>query len=266
MASPFPGMDPYLEAKEIWHGFHHLLADEIMAQLNSKLGPKYYADVEVRAVIDEVGISTTHTIYPDAAVLEGATQEVATGAVVAIAPAPIKRTAALPEQFKLRTVQVFVTETQTLVTSIELLSPVNKRGTGLQAYRDKRRRILQTDVHLMELDLLRGGERPGWEVAAPHIDADYILLVNQASDGDERISEIWPVALNQPLPLLPVPLLFPDPDVPLDLGAALNTVYARAVYARRIDYRKSVPAPELRPSMAAWLVEYAPDVNNEAQE
>jgi hypothetical protein len=41
-------MDPYLEAPEIWHGFHHLLADEIIAQLNARLSPRYYADVEVR--------------------------------------------------------------------------------------------------------------------------------------------------------------------------------------------------------------------------
>ena len=29
MPSPFPGMDPYLEAPEIWRGFHHVLADKI---------------------------------------------------------------------------------------------------------------------------------------------------------------------------------------------------------------------------------------------
>ena len=220
-------MDPYLEAREIWHGFHHLFADEIMAQLNSKLSPRYYADVEVRTVLEEAAVAATQTIFPD--------------------------TAALPDLFKLRTVQVYTTGTQTLVTSIEILSPVNKRGSGLQEYREKRRRIMQADVHLVELDLLRGGERPGWEVNAPPIDSDYILLVNRASGGEARISEIWPVALDQSLPLLPVPLLFPDPDVPLDLGDALSNVYARAVYARRIDYSQPVPPPELRPAMAAWL-------------
>ena len=253
MVSPFPGMDPYLEAKEIWAGFHHLLADEIMAQLNAKLSPKYYADVDVRTVLQEVGVSETHIIYPDAAVLEVPPAEGATETAVAIAPAPIKRPAVLPDQWKLRTVQVYVTETQWLVTSLEVLSPVNKRGSGLQAYREKRRRILQSDVHLIELDLLRGGERPGWEVNAPPIDADYILLINRAGEGDVRISEIWPVHLNQSLPVLPVPLLFPDPDVPLDLGEALRNVYTRAVYARRIDYRQPLPAPEIRPAMAQWL-------------
>ena len=153
MTSPFPGMDPYLEAKEIWHGFHHLLADEIMAQLNSKLSSRYYADVEVRTVLEEAGAAATQIIFPHTAVLEVAPRGAETGPAVAIAPAPIKRTAALPDLFKLRTVQVYLTETQTLVTSIEILSPVNKRGSGLQEYREKRRRIMQADVHLMELDL-----------------------------------------------------------------------------------------------------------------
>lgn len=46
----FPGMNPYLEDPNLWPGFHHLLADEIVAQLNAHIGPKYFADVEVRTV------------------------------------------------------------------------------------------------------------------------------------------------------------------------------------------------------------------------
>ena len=70
MASPFPGMDPYLEAPEIWRGFYHSLAYEIIAQLHAVLGPRYYADVEVRTVLEEVGVAATKTVYPDTAVLE----------------------------------------------------------------------------------------------------------------------------------------------------------------------------------------------------
>ena len=161
MASPFPGMDPYLEAPEIWRGFHHSLADEIKAQLNAVLGPRYYADVEVRTVLEEVGIATTKTVYPDAAILETVPVTSSSATAVAIPAAPIQRLAMLPEEHKLRTVQVRETATDTLVTAIEILSPVNKRGDGLHLYRAKRKSLLRTDVHLIELDLLRGGERPG---------------------------------------------------------------------------------------------------------
>src|SRR5215475_558637 len=253
MPSPFPGMDPYLEAPEIWHGFHHLLADEIIAQLNALLSPRYYADVEVRTVLEEVGVATTKTVYPDAAILETVVATPTSSTAVAIPAAPIQRLAMLPEEHKLRTVQVRETATDTLVTAIEILSPVNKRGAGLHLYRAKRTSLLRIDVHLIELDLLRGGERPGWEVKEPPLVCDYIVLVNRAFRGDIRRSEIWPVELDEPLPLCPVPLLPPDADVPLALGEVLAQVYQRAAYARRLDYTLSVPPPPLRPAMQRWL-------------
>jgi hypothetical protein len=70
--------------------------------------------------------------------------------------------------------------------------------------------------------------------------------------GDDRIPEIWPVALNEPLPDLPIPLLPPDPDVILHLNEAVKSIYDRAAYARRIDYQPPLPPPKLRPSLQGW--------------
>jgi hypothetical protein len=246
-------MDPYLEAPEHWRSFHHLLADEIMAQLNCTLSERYYADVEVRTVLEEVSISTVHTVFPDTGVLEAEPYTAGATAATAIPAAPIQRLAMPLEQSRLRSVRVYTVGAHNLVTSIEILSPVNKRGEGLEAYRLKRDRMLRSPVHLIEIDLLRGLQRPGWEVREPPIDTDYILLVNRARMDRDRISDIWPVALNQPLPHLPVPLLDVDPDVILDLGSAIAVIYERAAYARRIDYAQPVPPPQLRPDMAAWL-------------
>lgn len=115
--------------------------------------------------------------------------------------------------------------------------------------------LLASDVHLVEIDLLRGGERAGSEVQGPPLNAaDYILLVNRGvavNPGDWP--DIWPVTLDHPLPLLPIPLDPPDADVLLDMNAVLRTVYERAAYARRIDYRPPVPPPALRPVMAKWV-------------
>jgi hypothetical protein len=158
----------------------------------------------------------------------------------------------------MRTVQVRETGTDSLVTALEILSPVNKRGGGLHTYREKRLNLLCADVHVIEIDLLRAGERPGWEVNDPPIDSEYIVLVNRAFRGDVRQSEIWPVALNEPLPICPVPLLPPDPDVPLQLGEVLANVYRRAAYARRIAYTSPVPLPPLRPAMQHWLATLLP--------
>jgi hypothetical protein len=230
-----------------------LLADEIMAQLNRTLSTRYYADVEVRTTLEDVSMATVPTMYPDTGVLEADLHPASATAVTAIPAAPIQRLAMPLEQRMLRSVRVYTTDVHNLVTSIEILSPVNKRGEGLEAYRLKRHRILRSPVHLIEIDLLRGLQRPGWEVSEPPIDSDYVLLVNRARMDQDRISDIWPVALNQPLPGLPVPLLDVDPDAMLDLGSAVAVIYERAAYARRIDYDQPIPPPKLRPDMAAWL-------------
>src|SRR5688572_25122990 len=132
MPSPFPGMDPYLEAPEHWRSFHHLLADEIMAQLNCTLSERYYADVEVRTMLEEVSISTMHIVFPDTGVLEAEPYTAGATAATAIPAAPIQRLAMPLQQSRLRSVRVYTTDCQNLVTSIEILSPVNKRGEGLE--------------------------------------------------------------------------------------------------------------------------------------
>ena len=259
MASPFPGMDPYLEESTIWSGFHHALPEEIRAQLNAQIGPKYYADVEVHTVFEEVSISTSkaRTIYPDVGILEpsssGPVADVVTSPV-AISPAPIQRAVAAG-QVKLRSVRVYATETDELVTAIEVLSPYNKRGAGPTTYREKRANILSANVYLVEIDLLRGGRRPGYEVEDPAVDtADYVLVVNrQRHDNPQRISDIWPTAISHRLPVLPIPLLRPDPDATLDLKAAIDFIYERAGYSWRIDYNTPIPPPNLSKAMATWV-------------
>lgn len=252
MEQPFPGMDPYLESADYWPSFHHHLAEELMTQLNAVLGPTYFADVEVRTPLDDLGILASADIYPDVAVLgdDGAAgAEAAAPAVVA----PLQRLALPAERTRSRAVLVRQSGSNTLVTAIDLLSPSNKQGRGLELYRQKRERLLLSACHLVEIDLLRRGQRPGWELAEPPLDAAYLCLVNRARADNVRVSEIWPLPLAAPLPLLPIPLLPPDPDVLLDLATAIRQIYGRARYGRRIDYRVAPPPPELSAEEAAWL-------------
>jgi hypothetical protein len=249
-------MNPYLEVPDVWQGFHLFLANEIVRALNAIIGPKYFANAEVRTVFEESGlIMSVSDVYPDAAVfeLEPTSSTGTASAQFAVPAAPIQRTAIPFEQYKLRTVEIRETASKHLITVIEILSPVNKRGKGLEAYHEKRLQILQSDLHLVELDFLRAGQRVAWEVIDPPIDCDYLILVNRGYQGAVRRSEIWPVDLNEPLPPCPIPLLPPDPDAPLNLTEVLNRVYETAAYERWIDYTQPVPSPPLRPSMADWL-------------
>jgi hypothetical protein len=52
---------------------------------------------------------------------------------------------------------------------------------------------------------------------------------------------------------LPVPLLDPDPDVPLDLNQVINTIYDNAGYDYVIDYSQSPPPPSLSEAEIARL-------------
>ncbi|MGC8712006.1 MAG: DUF4058 family protein [Leptodesmis sp.] len=48
MPSPFPGMNPYLEAPALWSGVHHWLITEIARSLQPQLRPRYFVAVEER--------------------------------------------------------------------------------------------------------------------------------------------------------------------------------------------------------------------------
>lgn len=254
MPSPFPGMDPYLENPRIWSDVHQNLAGEIQARLLPLLRPKYVARLIPRQVLDRPDEEELRVMFPDVAVqripsvpdvpLAGA------GTAVAIAPAPMKAVNLMRVPFRQVTVEIRSVESGLLVAAIEILSPVNKRADseGRDAYLRKRDTLLGASVHLLEIDLLRRGERLPVEPPIPE-SADYAVVLSRA---DARLNaEVWPIALADPLPVVPVPLLPPDPDAPLDLQAAMDAIYERAGYDLDVDY-STAPWPPLRPEQSAW--------------
>lgn len=252
--SPFPGMDPYLEDGEVWQDFNSALAVEIRNVLNRQIGPKYYAAVETHTVSQDVFISLPHAIYPDVGVYQKPSAPDQHPVSTLAAPAaPLQRVAVLGEETRIRSVQVYLTKTAELVTALEILSPHNKRGAGLEEYRKKRETLLKSQAHLVEFDLLRGGTRPGLELHSPPLDCDYVLVVNRARSERIRVSEIWPLALNEPFPVFPIPLREPDPDVILNLNEIFHAIYTDSGYGWRIDYTQPIPPPELRPAMVEWM-------------
>ncbi|NUQ66236.1 MAG: DUF4058 family protein, partial [Pirellulales bacterium] len=128
--------------------------------------------------------------------------------------------------------------------------PVNKRP-GHEAHEEylrKRRELLRSGAHLIEIDLLRGDRRPSLDRPVPS--APYYVALSRVSR--RPYVDVWPIQLPEKLPTVPVPLLEPDPDAPLDLAAVVAGVYERGAYARLIDYRLP-PPPALSEAEAAWL-------------
>lgn len=252
MPSPFPGMDPYIESRRIWSDFHIDLAAEIRANLNAQIQPGYYATAVTYVTYDviEVAQSTSRAVSPDVSVWRAGLDSPRPGTAAVIDPPAAQSVALVEAPLRLANVEVREAGTDTLVTAIEILSPINKRpGRERQKYLRKRRELLRSEVHVMELDLLRGGERSPLETPLPP--APYYVTL--ARTDNRPYVDVWPIQLEARLPVLPMPLLAPDPDVPLNLGAVVQAVYERGGYATRIDYRQSIPPPPLEPEQQAWV-------------
>lgn len=250
MGSPFPGMDPYLEA-DMWQEFHERLAGAISAQLLPRLAPKYVALLSRRYVFTRptIGISDRpleKAVSPDVSVTrlrEGATD-------YAIAAPDAELDAAMAEDVPVISVEVRDVAMRTLVTVIELLSPANKFDPGHEEYQRRRANLLLTRTHLLEIDLLRRGERVSLGAALPS--APYYAVLNRFT---RRTNEVFTLPLRQRLKVLPVPLLPPDPDAPLDLQAAVDACFALVGYERLLPYGEPPPLPELPPEDLAWVEE-----------
>src|SRR5437764_14395958 len=129
MANPFPGMDPYLEGTA-WSVVHANLTEEIARQLVPKLRPKYLVLTEQRFVItpaDEPD-RVSERRWPDVGVVPSGDAGVA-GGTATLTP-PLTRTAVIPDEIPLKTVEVWDAAHRRLVTALEVLSPTNKRGEG----------------------------------------------------------------------------------------------------------------------------------------
>ncbi|MCW5923944.1 MAG: DUF4058 family protein [Saprospiraceae bacterium] len=252
MASPFPGMDPYLEG-DLWPDVHHALASQIRRQLMPLIQPKYVARISRYVVEDNAPESEIGIMYPDVEVLlgrsAGAVSEPSVAYSTGSTPLPPSLSVPIfaPVEVRIPVVEIRDSTDNLLITAIEILSPVNKREPGLNQYLQKRRRLHQSGIHFLEIDLLRRGTRP---VQHPKLEkTPYLIALTRAHQAQ---TDIWPVGLRSPLPVVPVPLAAPDQDVPLDLQHALREVYKDAAYHLSIDYSAAPPPPKLEAEDAAW--------------
>lgn len=253
MPSPFPGRDPYIETPRIWSDFHGDLAGEIRAELNRTIRPTYYAGLTPYVTYETIEVTQRKTegIRPDVGIWKTAAGPLATATVPLVETEPVESMVTLELPLELFSVEIRTAADDFLVTSIEILSPVNKRR-GHDAHIDylrKRRELLRSAAHLIEIDLLRAGVRPPLDQPVPL--APYYVMLSRATRRPHVA--VWPIPLNARLPVIPVPLLEPDPDVSLDLGAIVASVYERGGYDTRIDYRQPVPPPALSAEESAWV-------------
>jgi len=246
--SPFPGMDPYLEG-HIWPDVHNRLINAISEIIAPKIAPKYVARVETYTVEDTNPESEVGITYPDVAILR---RRDAQEPVVAYTDKVVMTE---PDTFVVTTFTVHIPvihirdiEKNQLITCIEILSPVNKRSPGWQPYHEKRNDLHLSGVHLLEIDLLRRGKRHVPNLGLP--EHHYLFSLWRAGTGK---TAVWTNLLQQPLPVLPVPLKSPDPDVLLPLKQTLDMIYQRGLYHLSIDYDKDPAPPDFSEDDKHWM-------------
>jgi len=251
-------MDPYLEG-EMWQEFHSTLINAIRSQLMPKISPKYVALLEKRYVINTGGADTAngsshaYVIYPDVHVVTPSNEvsSVVQESLVRIAEPLVEIASPIPEEVAQLSIEIRDVAQRRLVTVIEVLSPANKYGEGKREYEQRRQALLQTSAHLLEIDLLRRGERITLLHEPPA--APYYVYLSRSQR--RPMTQIWPLSLREPLPTVPVPLLRPDGDVPLDMQAAVTACFALVGYERLLDYSVPPPPPELDAEERAWVAE-----------
>jgi hypothetical protein len=249
MSYPFPGMNPWLENPLVWKSVHQRVITALADVLAEQLEPRYFVAVETHTYISTMPSQPIQTRYPGVSILkirEPAVQY----ATAHPNAAPLVIDLPLPEPYEEPYLEVRLVPDGEVVTVIELLSHTNKQaGDERRSYIKKREALIDSDVHFVEIDLLRAyTPMPFME----HLMADYRIFIRRRELS--RKAHRYAFTVREPIPLFPLPLLPDDQEPLVDLGTLLHDVYARARYRLVIDYSKP-PTPQLDTADAAWAAD-----------
>jgi hypothetical protein len=140
MASPFPGMDPFLESPAFWTDFHATFINYWREALADTLPSEFEATIGERLYLVEQGPDARKLVYPDVALLEGQRRSKDTanepGGIGLIEP--VTNAVIILEGPRESYIEVLHKPDHSLVAVLELLSPANKEQPGRTEYLLKR--------------------------------------------------------------------------------------------------------------------------------
>jgi len=144
---------------------------------------------------------------PDVSVLSKAgkisTSNPTAVAVAAPTAEPITVTLPMPITVRQGYLEIKEVATKKVVTSIEVLSPVNKRmGKGRDAYLMKREQILGSLTNFVEIDLLRSGKH--MPIVNKGIKSHYRILVSRGQQRPK--ADLYAFNVQNKIPSFPLPL------------------------------------------------------------
>jgi hypothetical protein len=255
-------MDPYLEDPAVFPDLHDRLIYCLSEALNAVLPPPYFSGIASRVWVE----SSQRRVGPDVKVLRpdapvnGGVKGSGGGGGVAVAQA----TATEPVLVRLEAEEARETFLEIhaepggerLVTTIEILSLTNKTpgSHGRELYLQKQQEMLASEVHLVEIDLLRGGQH------ATAVPLEFAVRAAGFFDCHVCVRKwdvpnsfyVYPIHLQNRLPVVAVPLLPEDAPITVDLKTVLVHCYDSGNYRRRVRYGGPV-SPPLRHDQEAWV-------------
>jgi hypothetical protein len=253
-------MDPYLERPSLWPDVHIHLIAAISAELNAILPERYSAAADTHVWIQEPQTESRHPVPPDVFVKDDYPKKpTSPAATLSVAPA----TGIFPEyEFEdEKYLKIIDSESQEVVTVIEILSPTNKRaGSERDTYVTKRFEYAHSHVNIVEIDLLRGGTRPPIERATRPI-TDYCLTVCR-TEALPRV-DLWPFSLRDQIPNITIPLHSGEAEPSLNLRRCLDRVYDENRYRRRARYDLA-PIPPIAERDQEWVRSIVQSIQPEA--
>ena len=211
--SPFPGMDPYVE--DYWSDFHHSFITYARDQIQHQL-PNYF-----RATIKH-----DFWLMPSSLPSESSTG------------------------FSHGLIEIWEVPCQLVVTEFELLSFQQKTpGDIHRQFIEKKLRLKQEKINLVEIDLLRAGQRE----VIPGVESEFAALYQVTVKRQRNYGplDVYSIPLHVGLPTLSIPLDRPAQEIPFDLQDVVNKCYCNGRYNLIVNYHTE-PNPPLAPNDAAW--------------
>lgn len=222
MASPFPGMDPFIEDDKRWPAFQPLVVHSLYQMLLPGLMDRYRARVGEREYTSEEALFTS----------------------------------VIRQEHKEAYIEVRQRSDGRLITLLEVVSPGNKiTAEGRRLYTERRDEVKKMNANVVEIDLVLQGQTlidgvkdaPTW---------DYAVVVTRWTHPERY--EIYSATLPKRLPRFRVPLASDDRDTVLDLQAAVGRAYDQGDFFKLIDYTRD-PATRLTDENRKWLHERLKD-------
>ncbi len=243
-------MDPYLERH--WRSVHAMLIVYACSQLQSQLGESLVARPEERLIVEEP--SGGRAIYPDVRIVEYSKEpgrvpglvDIGSGATAVAEPVVLHRDVDPAVE---RFIEIFDPASGgRVVTVVEFLSPGNKLpGDGLRKYARKQQECYDAGVNLVEIDLTRAGQRNllvhRYWTMPPQLETAYAASIWRAAMPSQ--CELFPIKLEQRLPVIGIPLRTNDLDASLDLQYLVNDTYRNGRHDITARYNQPCEPPLL---------------------